>query len=163
MAMSGSGGRILRAAVGVLVVAAAAGGGYAVWSKRRAAARAHQSGEEQWTGGHPAGAEVFDHAGAAGAAAFQPGMADTQSPDVIDEQFAREVDAEADQLAEEIVEAVEQPEHADAAPAEAEPFEAGVAADQSPDTIDPAFASEVDAAADQLAGDIVDAVEEPKG
>jgi hypothetical protein len=57
---------------------------------------------------------------------------------------------------------VEQPE-APAAPADEEPFEAGVAADQSPDTIDESFAAEVDAAADQLAEEIVDAVEEPKG
>jgi hypothetical protein len=90
-------------------------------------------------------------------------MADTQSPDVIDEQFAREVDAEADQLAEEIVTAVEGPHAVPQPVAEDEPFEAGMAADQSPDTIDPGFAAEVDAAADQLAGDIVEAVEEPKG
>ncbi|MCU0284512.1 MAG: hypothetical protein MUD13_11565 [Candidatus Nanopelagicales bacterium] len=161
MAMSGSGGRVLKAAVGVLAVAAAAGGTYYVWSKRKAAARASLTGEEPWATGHPAGAEVFDHAAAA--AAFQPGMADTQSPDVVDEQFAREVDAEADQLAEEIVTAVEGP-HGVAEPvAEDEPFEAGMAADQSPDTIDPGFAAEVDAAADQFAGDIVEAVEEPKG
>jgi hypothetical protein len=40
---------------------------------------------------------------------FEPGMADTQSPDVVDEQFGKEVDAAADELAKEIVEGVEEP------------------------------------------------------
>jgi hypothetical protein len=43
------------------------------------------------------------------AVAFVPGVADEQSPDVIDEQFAAEVDAEAQEIADSVVDAVEPP------------------------------------------------------
>jgi len=39
---------------------------------------------------------------------FVPGVADEQSPDVVDEAFAAEVDAVADEIAEEFVESVEE-------------------------------------------------------
>jgi hypothetical protein len=162
--MAGKG--FVKVGLGVLLTAAAAGTGYYVWQQRKAAAVQHLSGEGEWGAGHPSGAEVFEHGEPV--AAFQPGMADTQSPDVVDEQFGRDVDAEADQLAEEIVEAVEVPEthlghHEEAPVAEAEPFEPGMADTQSPDVVDEQFGKEVDAAADELAEEIVEGVEEPKG
>lgn len=40
---------------------------------------------------------------------FVPGVADEQSPDVVDETFAAEVDAVADEIAEDFVESVEEP------------------------------------------------------
>lgn len=147
---SRSAGNLWKMALAVVAIGAAAGAGYAVYAKRRAAARQHLEGEGEW-GTQPAPA-----------AAFVPGMADTQSPDVVDEGFAREVDAAADELAEDIVEAVEgaQEEAAEAAPAEA--FEPGMADTQSAEVVDEDFAAQVDAVADELAGDIVDAIEEPK-
>jgi hypothetical protein len=146
---SQSRGTFLKMALAVVAIGAAAGAGYAVYAKRKAAAREHLSGEGEW--GTPP----------AGAGGFEPGMADTQSPDAVDEAFAREVDEAADELAEEFVEAVEgvSEELDEAAP---EAFEPGMADTQSPDVVDEAFAREVDEAADELAQDIVDAVEEPK-
>jgi hypothetical protein len=160
--MAGSARSLTKVGVGVLLAASAAAAGYYVWQQRRAAAVQHLSGEGEWGAGHPAGAEVFAHAEPE--PAFQPGMADTQSPDVVDEQFAKDVDAEADQMAEEIVEAVDAEPHMGHAQAPAaEPFEPGMADTQSPDVVDDQFAKEVDAAADALAEEIVEGVEEPKG
>jgi hypothetical protein len=147
---SRSAGTVWKMALAVVAIGAAAGAGYAVYAKRKAAARQHLEGEGEW-GTQPAPA-----------GAFVPGMADTQSPDVVDEAFARDVDAAADELAEEIVEAVEGPAEEAPEAAAAQPFEAGMADTQSPDVVDEDFAAQVDAVADELAGDIVDAVEEPK-
>jgi hypothetical protein len=148
MSEARSGGRVLRAAVGVLLVGAAVGGGYYVWRKRQAAAEAHLAGEAAWGAAPEAPAP------------FMAGMADTQSPDVVDEQFAAEVDAEAAQFADELVHAVETPEPQ--APEAAERFEEGMAATQSPETVDEQFAAEIDAAADSLADSIVEGIEEPR-
>ncbi|HEX6886476.1 MAG TPA: hypothetical protein VF143_00095 [Candidatus Nanopelagicales bacterium] len=148
MSEARSGGRVLKAAVGVLLVGAAVGGGYYVWRKRQAAAEAHLTGEGAW--GAPPEATT----------PFMAGMADTQSPDVVDEQFAAEVDAEAAQFADELVDAVELPEPQ--APETAEVFEEGMAATQSPETVDEQFAAEIDAAADSLSDSIVEGIEEPK-
>jgi hypothetical protein len=155
-AMSGSrsGGRVLRAALGVLLVGAAVGGGYYVWRKRQSAADEHLSGEGAWGTAPPA-------------AEFQPGMADLQSPDVVDEAFAAEVDAEANEFAEDLVDSVDlpqpqAPEAAEPGAEAAEAFEEGMAATQSPETVDDQFAAEIDAAADDLSQSIVEGIEEPK-
>jgi hypothetical protein len=145
-----SAGTVWKVALAVVAIGAAAGAGYAVYAKRKAAARQHLEGEGEW-GTQPAPA-----------GAFVPGMADTQSPDVVDEAFAKDVDAAADALAEDIVEAVEGPAEEAPEAAAAQPFEAGMADTQSPDVVDEDFAAQVDAVADELAGDIVDSVEEPK-
>ena len=147
---SQSRGTFWKMALAVVAVSAAAGAGYAVYAKRRAAAREHLAGEGEW-GTQPAGA-----------AGFVPGMADTQSPDVVDEDFGKEVDAVAEELAEEFVEAVEGPPEEESEATPAEHFEPGMADTQSPDVVDDQFAKEVDAAADEIAQDIVDAIEEPK-
>lgn len=147
---SRSGGNVWKMALAVVAIGAAAGAGYAVYAKRTSAARKAAESEGDWS------------AAPAAAGGFVPGMADTQSPDVVDEAFARDVDAAADELAEDFVEAVEGPldEAAEAAPAE--PFQPGMADTQSPDVVDDDFAAQVDAVADELAGDIIDAIEEPK-
>ncbi len=44
------------------------------------------------------------------AAPFVPGVADEQSPDVVDETFAHEIDEVADEIAAEVVEGIETPE-----------------------------------------------------
>ena len=96
------------------------------------------------------------------------GVADEQSPDVVDEDFAHEVDEAADEIAAEVVDAIEVPGeaahgHVDDAPEPAEPFVPGVADEQSPDVVDEQFAREVDEAADEIASAVVDAVEAPEG
>ncbi len=99
-------------------------------------------------------------------AEFVPGMADTQSPDVVDEEFAHEVDEAADELAAEVVEGIEVDADAtdlEDAPKPAEPFVPGVADEQSPDVVDGDFAAQVDSVADQIAGSVVDAIETPEG
>lgn len=144
-------GTYWKMALAVVAIGAAAGAGYAVYAKRKAAAREHLSGEGQWGDTQPAGA-----------AGFVPGMADTQSPDAVDEAFAHDVDEAADALAEDIVEAVEGPIEHEAAAAPVEHFEPGMADTESPDVEDEEFGRQVDAVADEFAKDIVDAVEEPK-
>jgi hypothetical protein len=141
------------------VVLVAAGGGFLVWKRRQAAAQAHLSGEGEW-GAAPAQS--------APAPEFVPGMADTQSPDVVDEEFAHEVDEAADELAAEVVDSIEVPGeashgHVEDAPEPAEPFVPGVADEQSPDVVDDDFAAQVDSVADQIAGSVVDAIETPEG
>jgi hypothetical protein len=148
----GRGGRIL---LGGLALGAAAGGAYFVWRRRQAAAEAHLSGEGAW-GSPPA------------AAPFMPGVADEQSPDVVDDKFAEEIDQAADELAAEVVDAIDVPGEGahgevDAAPEPAEPFMPGVADEQSPDVVDEDFAHQVDEAADEIASAVVDAVEAPEG
>ncbi|MCU0294180.1 MAG: hypothetical protein MUF10_19715 [Thermoanaerobaculaceae bacterium] len=140
-------------------VLVAAGGGYLVWKRRQASAQAHLSGEGEWGTAPAAPAKVPE---------FTPGMADVQSPDVVDEEFAHDVDEAADELAAEVVEAIEVPaEHGHAhladAPEPAEPFVPGVADEQSPDVVDDAFAAQVDGVADDIAGAVVDAIESPEG
>ena len=147
---STSRGTFWKMALAVVAVGAAAGAGYTVYVKRKAAAREHLAGEGEW-GTQPAGA-----------AGFVAGMADTQSPDVVDEDFGKEVDAVAEELAEEFVEAVEGPPEEEPEAPPAEHFEPGMADTQSPDVVDDEFAKEIDAAADEIAQDIVDAIEEPK-
>jgi len=126
-----------RVVVATLALGALAGAGYAVYRRRRA------TPAEAWP--PPDATE------------FQPGVADVDSPDVVDEQFAGEVDAVAEELAEDFVAAA-------AADAEAEPegdFQPGMADTESPDVVDDDFAREVDAVADEIAGDIVDKIEQP--
>lgn len=142
--------------IGVAALAAA-GGAYFVWKKRQASAQSHLTGEDEWGAPPAAPATVSE---------FVPGMADTQSPDVVDEEFAHEVDEAADTLAAEVVEGIE----ADAdtadledAPKPAEPFVPGVADEQSPDVVDDDFAAQVDSVADEIAGSVVDAIETPEG
>ena len=139
----------------VAVVGAAVGAGYFVWKRRKAAANAELSGESLFAAPQP---RSWD-------AAFEPGTADVDSPDVVDDQFAKDIDAVADELAENIVESIEVPEHvADEAEAAAQSgeFQAGVADADSPDVVDEQFAKDIDAVADELAEDIVQRVEEPK-
>jgi hypothetical protein len=83
----------------------AAGGGYLVWKRRQAAAEAHLSGEGEWGTAPTAAATVVP---------FEPGVADEQSPDVVDEELAAEIDQVADEIAAEVVEAIETPEGKDA-------------------------------------------------
>jgi hypothetical protein len=143
-------GSVLKMGLAVVAIGVAAGAGYAVYAKRRATAREHLSGEGEWG------------SAAASAGSFVPGMADTQSPDAVDETFAHDVDEAADALADEIVEAVEGPIEHEAAATPDEHFEPGMADTESPDVEDEEFAKQVDAVADEFAKDIVDAVEEPK-
>jgi hypothetical protein len=150
----GRGGKVL---LGGLALAAAAGGAYFVWKKRQASAQSHLTGEDQW-GAPPASPPT--------APEFVPGMADTQSPDVVDEEFAHEVDEAADTLAAEVVEGIESAADAadlEDAPKPAEPFVPGVADEQSPDVVDDDFAAQVDSVADEIAGSVVDAIETPEG
>ena len=142
--------------IGVAVLAAA-GGAYFVWKKRQASAESHLSGEDQW-GAPPATPPTVSE--------FVPGMADTQSPDVVDEEFAHEVDEAADALAAEVVEGIEaEADTADLedAPKPAEPFVPGVADEQSPDVVNDDFAAQVDSVADEIATSVVDAIETPEG
>ncbi len=153
----GRGGKIL---LGGLALGAAAGGAYFVWRRRQAAAAAHLSGEGEW--GAPTSAP------ASPVTPFMAGVADEQSPDVVDEDFAHEVDAAADEFAAEVVDAIEVPgeaahEHVEDAPEPAEPFVPGVADEQSPDVVDEDFAHEVDEVADAISTAVVDAVEAPEG
>ena len=155
----GGRGRAGKLVIGGLAVTAAAGGAYFVWKRRQASAQAHLSGEEEWGTAPAAAAKVPE---------FTPGMADVQSPDVVDEEFAHEVDEAADELAAEVVEAIEVPgdaahDHVQDAPEPAEPFVPGVADEQSPDVVDDGFAAQVDSAADDIAGAVVDAIESPEG
>ncbi len=83
-------------------------------------------------------------------------MADVQSPDVVDEEFAHEVDEAADEFAAEVVDAIDVPadaahRHVHDAREPAEPFVPGVADEQSPDVVDDDFAAQVDSVADQIA------------
>ncbi|MGB7982899.1 MAG: hypothetical protein WCF36_19115 [Candidatus Nanopelagicales bacterium] len=153
LAASASSNRGIRALLGALVAAVVAGAGYFVW--RRSRSTSEDPVEHKWAPPTPAPD-----------AAFQPGMADLDSPDVVDEEFAAEVDSQADELAEEMVDSIEAPgqEHRAAAaeqPAEAE-FQPGMADLDSPDVVDEEFAAEVDAEADELAEEIVDSIDESK-
>lgn len=141
-------GVVVKVAVGTVVVAAAAGAAFAVWKRRKAAAVEHLSGEGEWA--------------TPPVTPFVPGVADEQSPDIVDEHFAEEVDEAADELATEFVDAVEGIEETAEAPAPEAPFVPGVADEQSPDAVDDQFAKEVDEAADELAADLVEAIEEPR-
>ena len=134
----------------VALVGAAAGAGYMVWKRRKAAANAELSGESPFAAPFPA--------------PFERGTADLDSPDVVDPEFAKEVDEAADELAEEFVEAVEGSEEAldDVLAEEGGEFQKGIADLDSPDVVDEQFAKEVDEAADALAEDFVESVEEPK-
>jgi hypothetical protein len=144
--------------VGVAALAAA-GGAYFVWRRRQAAAQAHLTGEDEW-GTAPAGTATVPE--------FMPGVADEQSPDVVDEDFAHEVDEAADEFAAEVVDAIEVPadaahRHVAQAPEPAEPFVPGVADEQGPDVMDEGFAAEVDSVADEIATSVVEAIETPEG
>jgi len=141
-------GVVVKVAVGTVVVAAAAGAAFAVWKRRKAATVEHLSGEGEWA--------------TPPVTPFVPGVADEQSPDIVDEHFAEEVDEAADELATEFVDAVEGIEETAEAPAPEAPFVPGVADEQSPDAVDDQFAKEVDEAADELAADLVEAIEEPR-
>lgn len=148
-------GSTRKVVVGGLLAAAAVGTAVVLWRRRQASVDAQLAGEAEWAQTAPP-------------APFVPGVADEQSPDVVDEQFAAEVDAEADQFAEEFVEAVEVPDEAGLHPHHAEPekaeeFQPGVADEQSPDVVDEQFAREVDAEADHFAEEIVESIEEPRG
>jgi hypothetical protein len=147
----GSGNRrgvVVKVALGTVVAAAAVGAAYTVWKRRKAAAVEHLSGEGEWA--------------TPPVTPFMPGVADEQSPDTLDKQFAEEIDEAAEELATEFVDAVEGIEETAEAPAPEAPFVPGVADEQSPDVVDEQFAKEVDAAADELAADIVEAIEEPR-
>ena len=154
-------GAVRKSGKGLMMVAlvgAAAGAGYLIWKRRKAAVNAELSGESLFVAPE---SRSWD-------AAFQPGAADVDSPDVVDEQFARDIDAVADELAEDIVESIEVPDsladeaEAEAVAVESGEFQAGVADVDSPDVVDEQFAKEVDAVADELAEDIVQGVEEPR-
>ncbi len=137
----------------------AAGGGYLVWRRRQAAAEAHLSGEGEW-GSAPAAPSTVSP--------FVAGVADEQSPDVVDETFAHEIDEAADEIAAEVVDAIEVPgeaahEHVHDAPEPAEPFVPGVADEQSPDAVDETFAHEIDEVADEIAAEVVEGIETPEG
>jgi hypothetical protein len=137
----------------------AAGGAYFVWKRRQAAAQAHLTGEDEWGTAPSAPATVSE---------FMPGVADEQSPDVVDEDFAHEVDDAADQFATEMVDAIDVPadashRHVEEAPEPVEPFVPGVADEQSPDVVDENFAAEVDSVADEIATAVVDAIETTEG
>jgi hypothetical protein len=154
----GRGGRIL---FGGLALGAAAGAAYFVWRRRQQAA-SEQPGEGAWS--------VPSTGDASSATAFVPGVADEQSPDVVDEEFAHEVDEVADEFAAEVVDAIEVPGesshgHVDDAPEPAEPFVPGVADEHSPDVVDEGLAAEIDGVADEIAASVVDALEtsEDKG
>ena len=151
LAESASGNRGIRALLGALVAALVAGAGFFVW--KRSGSKSQAPAEHKWAPPTPAPA-----------AYFQPGMADLDSPDVVDSQFAAEVDAEADELAEEMVDSIEAPgqEHgvdAPEQPVEAD-FQPGMADVDSPDVVDSQFAAEIDAEANELAGEIVDSIDE---
>ena len=135
-----------KALVTVAVIGAAAGAGYLMWKRRSRSIEAELSGESQF---------------AAPVVPFQPGTADVDSPDVVDEQFAREIDEVAHELAEEIVESIEVPSEA-AEAVETGEFQPGMADLDSPDVRDEQFAREVDQAADEIAEDIVEAIEQPR-
>lgn len=144
-----------RALVGVVALGAAAGAGYLLWRKRQQAMSDELSGVSPWAGTEEAGPESEE---------FMAGMADLDNPDVVDEQFAKEVDEVADELAEDLVAAVEVPGEShdeDVPPQPEEPFEPGMADLDSPDVVDEEFATQVDAEADQFAANLVDAVEIP--
>ena len=152
-------GAVRKSGKGLMMVAlvgAAAGAGYLIWKRRKAAVNAELSGESLFVAPE---SRSWD-------AAFQPGAADVDSPDVVDEQFARDIDAVAAELAEDIVESIEVPDsladEAEAVAVESGEFQAGVADVDSPDVVDEQFAKEVDAVADELAEDIVQGVEEPR-
>ncbi len=150
LAESASRHRGVRALLGALVAAAVAAAGFFVW--RRSGSSSEPAAEHQWAPPTPAPA-----------ADFQPGMADLDSPDVVDEQFAAEVDAEAEELAEEIVDSIEAPDEASAADAPEQSPQAdlqpGMADVDSPDVVDDTFAAQVDAQADALAAEIVDSID----
>lgn len=154
-----TGRRVGRGLLVATAVAAAAGAACFVWRRRRSAVSAELSGEASWNS--------MDNG-----PDFQPGMADVQSPDVVDEEFAAEVDEAAAELAEEIVEAIDAPDAADeaveevvvdvaVAPEPEVPFEPGMADVDSPDVVDEVFGAEVDQAAEELAEGIVESAEEP--
>jgi hypothetical protein len=135
----------------VAVTGAAAAAAVLVWRRRQAAAARELSGEVVW--------ESFSEV------THTDSVADDQSPETADPHLAEEIDEIADEIAEEFVEALTVVEaELDVAEAQspAEPFVAGVADEQGPESADPSFADEVDAAADALAQGIVDAIEEPK-
>lgn len=140
-AAKGSGGKVL---LGAVLAGAAAGGGYLMWRRRRASAPA-----EPWPGSGPEQADL------------PPGLADIESPEAQDPGFAAAVDAEADEIATELVDAVEG-HHKQAPEAEGAELAPGLADIESPEAEVDGFAAEVDAAADELSTKIVDAIEEPK-
>lgn len=127
---------------------AAAAAGVLVWRRRQAAA-AQGGAEQAW---HPS--DQVSHV---------PSVADDQSPEAMDPELAEEIDEVADELADDIVEAIGEDlgaeEHVEQAQAPDEPFVPGVADEQSPDVIDEGFAAEVDAVADEIAEEIVEAIE----
>jgi len=144
--------RIPRVLAAVAVTGAAAAAGVLVWRRRQAAAA---SGAEQ---------EPESGASFGGEVAHTPSVADDESPEVMDPHFAEEVDEAAEELAEEFVEAVEIGEQHVAEPQQPEvPHTPSVADDESPEVMDPHFAEEVDAAADALAEEFVEAVENDEG
>ena len=141
-----------KVAAGTVVTAAAVGTGYALWRRRTNAATPVEP--------EPAPAEETE---------IGPGLAEVESPESEDPELAEEIDEVADELATEMVEAVEGEHAAETeppAPAEesdrAEELAPGLADVESPDAEDPSFAEQVDAAADEIAEDIIEAVEEPK-
>lgn len=140
--------RIPLVLTAVALTGAAAAAGVLVWRKRQAAAPESEA-DLEW---HP-GTEV----------SHVDSVADDESPEAMDPHFAEEVDEVAEDLAEEIVEAVGGEEHVAEPQVPAEPFEPGAADEQSPDVVDETFAAEVDAVAEELAEDIVQAIEGDEG
>ncbi len=96
LAASASSHRGVRALLGALVAALVAGAGFFVW--RRAGSKSQDPVEHKWAPSTPAPEADAD---------FQAGMADLDSPDAVDDTFAAQVDAEAEELAEQIVDSIE--------------------------------------------------------
>ena len=151
-------GPVRKILLGGVVLGAASASAYVVWKRRQAAAAAHLSGETEWA----------TATAAPSAATFQPGVADAQSPDAVDDTFAHEIDEAADEIAAEVVDGIEAAGegahgHVHEAPEPAEPFVPGVADEQSPDAVDETFAHEIDEVADEIAAEVVEGIETPEG
>ena len=132
----------------VAVTGASAAAAVLVWRRRQAAAAAELSGEPTWA----AGADVT----------HIDSVADDQGPEAMDPHLAEEIDEVADELAEDFIEAIEVEGEVAEAPKPSEPFVPGVAADQSPDTVDPGLAAGLDQVADEVSSTFIDAIEEPE-
>lgn len=84
--------------MGGVLLAAAGGAAFVVLRRRGAAADEATSGESQW-GVRPVAADSD----------FVPGVADEQSPDVVDGELAHEIDEVADEVAGEFIDSIELP------------------------------------------------------
>ncbi len=96
LAASASSNRGIRALLGALVAALVAGAGFFVW--KRSGSKSQPPAEHKWAPPTPPAADS------------QPGMADVDSQGVLDEQFAAEVDAQAEALAQQIVDSIDEPQ-----------------------------------------------------